>query len=252
MSTAVHTYAYRPSCTLKPSPRSTYAYSVPYANVRHLRGSTTGEGGDTTISSPGGLPKQPLPGIGLHNPLHGRQACPEFTAFDQRGLVKYVPGRSDFGAVSSQNGDKLVTLPPPPPIVERVTSRVHIHSGWYARIPLISRASTVHAERTPSFKHMKTMPGTHPNRSLRDIYRLSRAFNSVNFQSTVVRHETARAHAQGPRRVACVVLRRRAYAFPCSHSLHLSPKLTPSITHALNSRRIQCTAPRHRNALTRA
>ena len=210
MSTAVHTHAYRPSCTLKPSPRRTYAYSVPYANVRHLRGSTTGEGGDTTISSPGGLPKQPLPGIGLYTP------------------------------------------PPPPPIVERVTSRVHIHSGWYARIPLISRASTVHAERTPSFKHMKTMPSTHPNRSLRDIYRLSRAFNSVNFQSTVARHETARAHAQGPRRVACVVLRRRAYTFPCSHSLHLSPKLTPSITLALNSRRIQCTAPRHRNALTRA
>ena len=243
MSTAVHTHACRPSCTSKPSPRRAYAFSVPYANVRHLRGSTIGEGGDTTISSPGGLPKQPL---------HGRQACPEFTAFDQRGLVKYVSGRGYFGAVSSQNGDKLVTSPPSPPIVERVTSRVHIHSGRYGRISLISRASTVHAERSPSFKHMKTMPGTHPNRSLRDIHRLSRAFNSVNFQSTVVRHETARAHAQGPRRVACVVLIRRAYTFPCSHSLHLSPKLTPSITHALNSRRIQCTAPRHRNALTRA
>ena len=47
------------------------------------RGSTIGEGGDTTISSPGRSPKQPLPGIGLHDPLHGRQACPEFMAFDQ-------------------------------------------------------------------------------------------------------------------------------------------------------------------------
>ena len=31
-----------------------------------------------------------------------------------RGLVKYVPGRGYFRAVSSQNGDKFVTFPPPP------------------------------------------------------------------------------------------------------------------------------------------
>ena len=37
-----------------------------------------------------------------------------------RGLVKYVPGRGYFRAVPSQNGDKFVTFPPPPPIVERV------------------------------------------------------------------------------------------------------------------------------------
>ena len=30
-----------------------------------------------------------------------------------RGLVKYVPGRVYFRAVSSQNGDKIVTSPPP-------------------------------------------------------------------------------------------------------------------------------------------
>ena len=30
-----------------------------------------------------------------------------------RGLVKYVPGRGYFGAVSSQNGEKNVTSPPP-------------------------------------------------------------------------------------------------------------------------------------------
>ena len=61
---------------------------------------TIGEGGYTTISFPGRSPKQPLPGIELHDPLHGRQACPEFIAFDQ-GLVKYVPGRGSFRAVSS-------------------------------------------------------------------------------------------------------------------------------------------------------
>ena len=37
-----------------------------------------------------------------------------------RGLVKYVPGRGYFRIVSSKNGDKFVTSPPPPPIVERV------------------------------------------------------------------------------------------------------------------------------------
>ena len=31
-----------------------------------------------------------------------------------RGLVKYVPGKGYFRAVSSQNGDKFVTSPPPP------------------------------------------------------------------------------------------------------------------------------------------
>ena len=46
------------------------------------RGSTVGEGGDTTISFPGRSPKQPLPGMRLHDSLHGRQACPKFIAFD--------------------------------------------------------------------------------------------------------------------------------------------------------------------------
>ena len=48
-----------------------------------LRGLTIGEGGDTTISSLGRSPKQPLPGMRLHDPLDGRQACPGFIAFDQ-------------------------------------------------------------------------------------------------------------------------------------------------------------------------
>ena len=55
-----------------------------------VRGSTIGEGGDTTISSPGRSPKQPLPGIRLHDPLHGRQACPQVIAFDQ-GVGQICP-----------------------------------------------------------------------------------------------------------------------------------------------------------------
>ena len=47
--------------------------------------STIGEGGDTAIST-----KQPLPGIGLHDPLHGQQICPEFIAFDQ-GVGQICP-----------------------------------------------------------------------------------------------------------------------------------------------------------------
>ena len=53
-------------------------------------GSTIGEGGDTTISSLGRSPKQPLLGIGLHDPLHGRQAYSEVMAFDQ-GVVLICP-----------------------------------------------------------------------------------------------------------------------------------------------------------------
>ena len=36
-----------------------------------------------------------------------------------RGLVKYVSGRSYFRTVPSQNGDKMITSPPPP-VAERV------------------------------------------------------------------------------------------------------------------------------------
>ena len=37
---------------------------------------------------PGEVIKQPLPGIRLHDPLHGRQACPKFIAFEQGvGLI---------------------------------------------------------------------------------------------------------------------------------------------------------------------
>ena len=55
-----------------------------------MRGPTIGEGGDRTISSPGRSPKQRLPGTGLHDPLHGRQSCPEFIAFDE-GVGQIYP-----------------------------------------------------------------------------------------------------------------------------------------------------------------
>ena len=63
-------------------------------------------------SVPERSPKQPLPGIGLHDSLHGRQAYPELNSFIT-GLVKYIPGRDYFGAVPSQNRDKFETSPTP-------------------------------------------------------------------------------------------------------------------------------------------
>ena len=58
---------------------------------------TIGGAGDTTIPFPGWSPKQPLPRIGLHDLLYGRQACPEFNSFHQgwsnisRGGAIFVP-----------------------------------------------------------------------------------------------------------------------------------------------------------------
>ena len=43
-----------------------------------------------------------------------------------RGLVKYVPGRGCFRAVSSHNGGKFVTSPPPP-IGKRAKSRTPLN-----------------------------------------------------------------------------------------------------------------------------
>ena len=69
------------------------------------RGSTFGEGRDTTNSSPGGSPKQPLPGIRMHDPLHGRQACPEFIAFDQGNGIGVGGGNGDGNGDVNGHGD---------------------------------------------------------------------------------------------------------------------------------------------------
>ena len=78
-----------------------------------------GEGGDTTISSPGRSPKQPLPGMELHHPLHGRQACPEFIAFDQ-GVSQICPRQGLFSCRSLPKRGQNCYIPASPPIVERL------------------------------------------------------------------------------------------------------------------------------------
>ena len=80
-----------------------------------LRGSTIGEGGDTTISSPGRSPKRPLPGMRLHDPLHGRQACPKFIAFDQ-GVGQICPRSGLFSYRSLPKRGQICYTPPPPPL----------------------------------------------------------------------------------------------------------------------------------------
>ena len=82
-----------------------------------------GGGGDTTIPYPGMAPKEPLPGIGLNDPLHDPQACPEFYSFYQ-GVGKKSPPEEQFSCRPFPKRDKTVT-PPPPPIVERLLNSLH-------------------------------------------------------------------------------------------------------------------------------
>ena len=81
---------------------------------RVRRGSTIGEGGDKTISSPERSPKQLLPGIGLHDPLHGRQACPEFIAFD-REVGQICPRYELIPCRFLPKREQSCYIPAPPP-----------------------------------------------------------------------------------------------------------------------------------------
>ena len=75
--------------------------------------STIGGVGDTTIPSPGWSTKQPLPGIGLHDPLHGRQACPEFTSF-YLGVGRICPREELFSYRPLPKRGQICDIPDPP------------------------------------------------------------------------------------------------------------------------------------------
>ena len=72
-----------------------------------------GEGGDTMISSPGRSPKQPLLGSEYMIPYMVGKLAPNSSHLT-RGLVKFVPGRGNFRAVSYQKRDNFFTSLPPP------------------------------------------------------------------------------------------------------------------------------------------
>ena len=74
---------------------------------------TIGEGGDTSIPSPGMAQKQPLPGIRLHDPLHNRQACPEFNSFHQGVGQISPPERLSSCRPLSKRG-QVCYIPAPP------------------------------------------------------------------------------------------------------------------------------------------
>ena len=85
---------------------------VPLGELKSV--STIGGGGDTTIPSPGRSPKQSLPEIGLHDPLHGRQACPEFNSFHQ-GVGQSIPWEGLFSCHPLPKRGQICDIPAPPP-----------------------------------------------------------------------------------------------------------------------------------------
>ena len=84
-----------------------------WCKVRSLSRSTIGGVGDTTIPSQGWSTKQSLPGIGLHDPLHGRQACPEFTSFHQ-GVGQICPREGLFSCRPLPKRGQTCDIPDPP------------------------------------------------------------------------------------------------------------------------------------------
>ena len=77
-------------------------------------------GGVTTIPSPGRSPKQSFAGIGLHDPLHGRQAYPKFSSFHQE-VGQISPRKGLFPCRPLPKRGQICDIPAPPPIVERLT-----------------------------------------------------------------------------------------------------------------------------------
>ena len=62
----------------------------------------------------GEVTKTALPGIGLHDPLHDRQDCPEFIAFDQ-GVGQICPQQGLFSCRSLPKRGQICYIPAPPP-----------------------------------------------------------------------------------------------------------------------------------------
>ena len=72
--------------------------------------STTGGGGGDDDSVPTRYPKQPLPGIGLHGPLHGWQACSKFNSFHQ-GVGSNMSSGEDIFVPSLPKRGQICDIP---------------------------------------------------------------------------------------------------------------------------------------------
>ena len=110
-----HATTARPLLLLLLLPR----HATPARPLLLLSSSTIGGGGDMTFPSTGRSPKQPLPEIRLHDPLHGRQACPELNSFHQRVVQIFTRQGLVFVRPLPKRG-LICYIPFPPPIVERV------------------------------------------------------------------------------------------------------------------------------------
>ena len=72
--------------------------------------------------SPERSPKQPLPGIGLHDPLHDRQACPKLNSFNQG--VGQISLRGGLLSCRPLPKHGQICYNPAPPIVERLVPQI--------------------------------------------------------------------------------------------------------------------------------
>ena len=84
-----------------------------------------GGGGDTTFPSPAKFLKQPLPRIGLLDPLHCRQACPDFSSFHQ-GVGQISPREGLFLCRPLPKRGQNCDIPAPLPVVERLTLQMYV------------------------------------------------------------------------------------------------------------------------------
>ena len=100
--------------SFKPRTR-TYSLRLEWFNDWGERGYDDFVSGEVTKTAPSG--------DRLHDPLHSRQACPEFIAFDQAGgWSNMFPVKAIFVLFPPKTGANLLH-PRPPPIVERVFGR---------------------------------------------------------------------------------------------------------------------------------
>ena len=94
-----------------------------------------------------------------------------------RVLIEYVPGRDYFRAVSSENGDKFVTSPPPPPIVELVprVSDFDVHTIKLTAIP----------RRPYKLRYETSQSRAFPSKTAESLLRVHSKIESPSHQYTV-------------------------------------------------------------------
>ena len=90
-----------------------------------------------------------LAGLGLHDPLHGRQTCPEFNSFHEGvGQIRHREGL--FSCHPLTEHGKICNTPPPPPIIERLESRPRSATSFSLRkLPVRTFVSHTGVQHSP-------------------------------------------------------------------------------------------------------